>query len=375
MKKELELYIHVPFCVRKCAYCDFLSGPSDDVTIQNYVEALCREIRANAELAKEHIVTTIFFGGGTPSILSGEQMGHIFANLRNVFEIAEDAEITTEANPGTVSKEKLCAYRDAGMNRISFGLQSANNDDLKLLGRIHTYEEFLESFQLARTCGFENINVDLISAIPKQTLVSWEESLKKIIELNPEHISAYSLIIEEGTPFAKLYGEGCDNEKDLPSEEEEREIYKRTEELLKASGYRRYEISNYAKDGKECKHNLGYWERKDYLGLGLGASSLVDNVRFHNTEDLQMYLVKSAALEEIREDKDILDTVAQMEEYVFLGMRKMEGILLNKELLEHYNDNIKRMEKQGLVEIQNGYMKLTKEGIDVSNYVFAEILF
>ena len=375
MRKELELYIHIPFCVRKCAYCDFLSGPSDDVTIQKYVEALCEEIKANAEFAKERVVTTIFFGGGTPSILSGDQMSHIFMNLRNVFEIAEDVEITTEANPGTVSKEKLCAYRDAGMNRISFGLQSANNEDLKLLGRIHTYEEFLESYKLARECGFENINVDLISAIPKQTLVTWEESLKKIIELGPEHISAYSLIIEEGTPFAKLYGEGSEGEKDLPSEEEERTIYKRTEELLNEAGYYRYEISNYAKQGKECKHNLGYWERKDYLGLGLGASSLVDNVRFHNTEDLQEYLEKSAALESIREEKDILDTVAQMEEYVFLGMRKMEGILLNEELLTRYGDNIKRMEKQGLVEIQDGYMRLTKEGIDVSNYVFAEILF
>ena len=382
MKKELELYIHIPFCVRKCAYCDFLSGPSDDVTIQNYVEALCQEIRANAESAKEYEVTTIFFGGGTPSILSGEQMAYIFMNLRNVFEIAENAEITTEANPGTVSREKLCAYRDAGINRISFGLQSANNEDLKLLGRIHTYEEFLESYQLARTCGFDNINVDLISAIPRQTLSTWEESLIKIIELNPEHISAYSLIIEEGTPFARLYGEGTEGEKELPSEEEEREIYKRTEELLNKAGYERYEISNYAKPGKECKHNLGYWERKNYLGLGLGASSLMENERFHNIKGLNEYIRTSSMLEVIREDMETLDKTAQMEEFVFLGMRKMKGISLKefqeefgKEFLDVYGENIRAMEEQELVEIKKGYLKLTKAGIDVSNYVFAEILF
>lgn len=375
MKKELELYIHIPFCVRKCAYCDFLSGPSDDATIQNYVEALCKEVSVNAEFAKEYVVTTIFLGGGTPSILSGEQMTNIFDVVKNVFEVAKDAEITTEANPGTVSKEKLEAYKACGINRISFGLQSANNEDLKLLGRIHTYEEFLESYQLARESGFDNINVDLISAIPKQSLVMWEESLQKIIALNPEHISAYSLIIEEGTPFAKLYGEGSEGEKSLPSEEEEREIYKRTEELLNAAGYHRYEISNYAKPERECKHNLGYWERKEYLGLGLGASSLVDNRRFHNTENMRDYLQQSYDLQVIRLDEEILDETAQLEEYVFLGMRKMEGILLNEKLIQCYSDNIERMKKQGLVELQDGYLKLTKEGIDVSNYVFAEILF
>ena len=382
MKKELELYIHIPFCIKKCAYCDFLSGPFDDVTIQNYVEALCKEIKANTESAKDYKVTTIFLGGGTPSVLLTEQMTQILTTIKDVFYVSEDVEITTEANPGTVTKEKLEAYRNTGINRISFGLQSANNEDLKLLGRIHTYEEFLESFKLARECGFENINVDLISAIPKQTVADWEKSLKKIIELNPEHISAYSLIVEEGTPFAKLYGEGTKGEKDLPSEEDEREIYKRTEELLNAAGYFRYEISNYAKPGKECKHNLGYWERKNYLGLGLGASSLMKNERFHNTEKMQDYLQQSGDLEAIRLEKECLDKTAQMEEFVFLGMRKMKGISLKEfqqefgeELLDDYGENIDRMGEQGLVEIKDGYLKLTKAGIDVSNYVFAEILF
>ena len=375
MKKELELYLHIPFCVRKCAYCDFLSGPSDDKTIEKYVEILIKEIKANDELAKEYVVTTIFLGGGTPSILSGEQMTRIFTALHETFDIVQDAEITTEANPGTVSEEKLSAYRKVGINRISFGLQSANNEDLKLLGRIHTYEEFLESFQMARTCGFDNINVDLISAIPKQNVDGWLLSLKKIVALNPEHISAYSLIIEEGTPFAKLYGEGTEGEKELPSEEEEREIYKQTEILLKEAGYERYEISNYAKPGAECRHNLGYWERKEYLGLGLGASSLIKNERFHNIEDLESYMEHGWELNEIRQDKEVLDETAQLEEYVFLGMRKMNGILMKDVLLERYGDNIDRMEEQGLLEIKDGKMKLTRAGIDVSNYVFAEILF
>ena len=375
MKKELELYLHIPFCVRKCAYCDFLSGPSDEKTIEAYVEAIIKEIYANQELGKEYIVTTIFLGGGTPSVLSGNQMMRIFEALRTCFEISADAEITTEANPGTVSEEKLISYKKAGINRISFGLQSANNEDLKLLGRIHTYEEFLESYSLARNCGFENINVDLISAIPKQTLETWKESLKKIIDQSPEHISAYSLIIEEGTPFYKLYGGNSKGEKELPSEEEEREIYKQTETLLMEAGYHRYEISNYAKPNRECKHNLGYWERKNYLGLGLGASSLIENERFHNTEDLQEYLENSSMLEVIQRDREVLDETAQLEEYVFLGMRKMEGIVFLEDLKQAYEENIARMEKQGLVEIKDGKLKLTREGIDVSNYVFSEILF
>ena len=285
MKKELEIYIHIPFCVRMCAYCDFLSGPASDKTIENYVEKLLEEIEAHRVQNEGSTVTTVFFGGGTPSILSGTQMTRVIEKLKEVFQIEESAEISMEANPGTVTKEKLTAYKNAGINRISFGLQSANNEDLKVLGRIHTYEEFLESFRLARECGFNNINVDLISAIPNQNMESWEKSLKKIICLNPEHISAYSLIIEEGTPFFEMYGEDSEREKELPDEEEERAIYHRTEELLNEAGYHRYEISNYAKEGKECQHNLGYWERKNYLGIGLGASSLMNNVIFKNTED------------------------------------------------------------------------------------------
>lgn len=381
MKNELELYLHIPFCVRKCAYCDFLSSPENGETIENYVEALIREIKAYRSLSPNDRVVTIFMGGGTPSILEGGQMKLIFEALRESFDLAEDVEITVEANPGTVTPEKLSAYREAGINRISFGLQSADDEELKLLGRIHTFEEFLESYEMARNAGFSNINVDLISAIPKQTMESWEETLRKVIRLHPEHISAYSLIIEEGTLFAKLYGEDGSRREELPGEEEERCIYKRTEELLEEAGYHRYEISNYAKKGYECRHNLGYWERKNYLGLGLGASSLIDNVRFSNTEQLREYLKESGNPEKIRRNIEQLDTTAQKEEFIFLGLRKMKGIstevferTFGESVWDCYGKNIRRMITLGLLEQSRDDLRLTKKGIDISNYVFAEIL-
>ena len=380
----IEIYIHIPFCVKKCAYCDFLSGPQDDETIEKYVTSLLDEIQAhglNRELAASYEVTSIFLGGGTPSILNVSQMQRIFEVLKTSFNISQDAEITIEANPGTVTREKLQVYRACGINRISFGLQSANNEELKLLGRIHTYEEFLESFSLARECGFDNINVDLISAIPKQTVASWEETLQKVITLHPEHISAYSLIVEEGTPFAKVYGEGCPGEQDMPSEEEERTIYYRTEELLKAAGYHRYEISNYAKEGKECRHNLGYWKRKEYLGIGLGSASLIDNTRYSNTSDLVKYIKCAKEPDKIKEDIQVLSTQEQMEEFMFLGLRKMEGVSEREfeecfpiSIDEVYGFNLKKLINEGLLERKDGQILLTGVGIDISNYVFAEFL-
>lgn len=382
MRKELELYIHIPFCIRKCAYCDFLSSPATDETIANYVGALKKEIMSQKDFAKDYVVTTIFFGGGTPSVLSGSQMQEIFDALKNVFVIDGHAEISMEANPGTVTRANLLAYRQAGINRISFGLQSTNNEELKTLGRIHTYEQFLESFELARDCGFDNMNVDLISAVPNQTIESWEQSVKNILALQPEHISAYSLIIEEGTPFYEKYGEDAEGEKLLPSEEEERLMYERTEELLKKAGYHRYEISNYAKAGKECKHNLGYWDRKEYLGLGLGSSSLISNKRFKNCEDLAFYMEHAGETSAIREEETILSEQEQMEEFVFLGLRKMAGISYEKfeetfgmSLDACYGKGIERMKMQQLLEEKEGMLYLTKKGIDISNYVFAEILY
>ena len=381
MRRELELYIHIPFCVKKCAYCDFLSGPASNQQIEEYVQALIEEIRYYKEFVKKYEVSTVFWGGGTPSLLTGEQMKALMEALGQTFFIRQNAEITMEANPGTVTVEKLLACQKAGINRISFGLQSVNNEELKMLGRIHTYEEFLESYDAARKAGFQNINVDLISAIPKQTVSSWEQTLQTIISLQPEHISAYSLIVEEGTTFAKLYGEGCKLEHLLPMEEDERRMYERTEELLREAGYHRYEISNYAKEGYECQHNLGYWERKEYLGLGLGASSLIEETRFHNTDETEEYLRDASNPILLRRGQEKLDRQEQMEEFVFLGLRKIRGIqeekfaeMFGEDIWDCYGRNLERVIKEGLLEREEGVLRLTRKGIDVSNYVFYEIL-
>lgn len=374
----MEVYIHLPFCVKKCAYCDFLSGPQSEEVIEQYVYALEREIRA-CHMDRE--VTTVFLGGGTPSVLTGKQISRIFDVLHETFRFADEAEITIEANPGTVTEEKLLAYRRCGVNRISFGLQSTDAEELKLLGRIHTFEEFLESYHLARKFGFHNINIDLMSAIPKQTLTSWEQTLERVVRLEPEHISAYSLIIEEGTPFYERYGEGSLGEKELPGEDEEREIYYRTKERLREAGYERYEISNYARRGYECRHNLGYWERKEYLGFGLGAASLVGEVRCRNTEHLQEYLKYAGSPEKIREDVQKLSVQEQMEEFLFLGLRKTEGVS-EKEFLDSYGTSmeqcygreLRKLTEEGLLQKNDGRIRLTERGVDVSNYVFSAFI-
>jgi oxygen-independent coproporphyrinogen-3 oxidase len=347
--------------------------------IDKYVDCLCKEIKSQTEIVSK--VSTLFIGGGTPSVLSEDQIQKIFATLNAVFSFEEQAEITIEVNPGTVTKEKFEAYKKCGINRISFGLQSTNDDELQLLGRIHTYEEFLNNYRLARECGFDNINIDLMSAIPKQTLASFEKSLEKIIALQPEHISAYSLIIEEGTPFAKMYGEGCEKETDLPTEEEERRIYYRTVELLEDAGYQRYEISNYAKSGRECKHNLGYWERKEYLGLGLGASGFVNEMRYRNTDDMSVYMEHASNPNRLKTETEQLTLVSQMEEYMFLGLRKMQGVSISQfanmfgsRMESIYGDQLAKLENEALIRREGDRLMLTEQGIDVSNCVLAEFL-
>ena len=373
MRRDLELYIHIPFCVKKCAYCDFLSGPADEETMEYYVRALIREIESIESMKEMYRVVTVFVGGGTPSVLGGEQIERIFAALREKFAMESVREVTIEANPGTVTREKLKAYRSAGINRISFGLQSANNGELKQLGRIHTYEEFLESYMLAREEGFDNINIDLISAIPNQTVESWKSTVDRILKLQPEHISAYSLIVEEGTPFEKMYGEDGNRKEELPSEEEERLIYQKTKKWLQEAGYERYEISNYAKKGYACRHNLGYWERKEYLGLGLGASSLIGNVRFQNTEEMKTYLKYSDDVRKRKQNEEVLTKEEELEEIIFLGLRKKDGIS-KKEVDFFCGEQIEKMICQGFLEEKDGNIRLTERGIDISNYVFAEIL-
>lgn len=381
--KKMELYVHIPFCVQKCSYCDFLSMPAESTVKLAYIRKLREEIRLKAKDFQDREVISVFFGGGTPSILHGQQIVEIMDTIRENFHILPDAEITIECNPGTLNNEKLEAYKKAGINRLSIGLQSAQEKELQLLGRIHTYEDFLASFDCARKQGFNNINVDLMSALPGQTLKSWEQTLKRVIMLKPEHISAYSLIIEEGTPFHKLYGYDDETRKKgekplfLPSEEEERQMYQFTKEFLEKKGYIRYEISNYAKPGKECIHNTGYWKRVDYLGLGLGAAALINNMRFSNVTTLTDYL-KTDFLETEYEE---LTKNQQMEEFMFLGLRMQEGINRN-EFMENFEvpvesifgEALERMKQQGLMTEAGGQICLTDLGFDVSNYVFSELL-
>ena len=281
-KKPLELYIHIPFCVKKCDYCDFLSGPAGKERQREYFQALEREIAAVPDFSDREI-TTVFIGGGTPSVPDPSLVGEMLDQIRNKFFVAPDAEITIEANPGTLYKEKLQIYLEHGINRLSLGLQSPQNRELKILGRIHTWEEFQESFFMARDAGFSNINIDLMSAIPEQTYADWEKNLRTVAGLSPEHISAYSLIIEEGTPFGE-------RKLKLPDEDTEYRMYENTAGILEEYGFHQYEISNYAKGGRECRHNKGYWQRIDYLGLGLGASSLLKHMRFSNTADMKEYI-------------------------------------------------------------------------------------
>lgn len=381
MKKELELYIHIPFCVKKCEYCDFLSLPAGEEDRGKYVEALIREIYSYRQMAGSYKVVTVFLGGGTPSVLEAGQTEEVFRALYDVFEIDRQAEITTELNPGTVTQEKLELYRRVGINRLSIGLQSADDQELKVLGRIHSFKDFEETYSLARAVGFDNINVDLISAIPGQSVKSWQKTLEAVLDLDPkpEHLSTYSLIIEEGTPFWDVY-EG-DRPKSgalpLPDEEEERTIYHQTKERLENEGYRHYEISNYAGNGYECRHNLGYWERKEYLGVGLGASSLIDNERLRITSDLAEYLNDPGCYEE----KVHLSRTEQMEEFMFLGLRETAGVSKQKfmdqfacRIEEVYDYEITKLIEDGLLAERNNRLRLTTKGIDLGNYVFASFI-
>ena len=480
MEQNLSLYLHIPFCVRKCLYCDFLSGPQSADMQEQYVEALCREIQETSPEYREYQVVSVFIGGGTPSVLLPEQTIRIMETLKSCFILTDTCEISMEMNPGTVTPEKMNAYRACGINRISIGLQSANDGELKALGRIHTCADFLKAYEMAVEAGFTNINVDLMSAIPEQTLKSYQETLQKVLALQPQpvHISAYSLIVEEGTPF-------YEQELNLPDEETERRMYEITDDILRNAGYHRYEISNYAKAGKECVHNKVYWQRGNYLGLGIGSASLIQNVRFHNMTDISSYVnlmlgensigneIENASKEhgekfqvekdclkkgnvekndlrkenaekeqvekltaekeqvekvnaeienvkkdnieknsaeegnteknnmesgnaacpdkniigrvkKLREEVQELPVEEQMEEFMFLGLRMMEGVSersffenFGRRFEEVFPGVIEKHEKLGLLEVTGEefvHLKLTSHGIDVSNQVFVDFM-
>lgn len=379
MKKDLGLYIHIPFCVKKCAYCDFLSWSGDKEQRVDYVRALEQEILSYKNFAEDYQVTTLYFGGGTPSVLEGELLERIMEAIRRTFQIEEKAEVTLEMNPGTALKEKLELYKKLGINRLSMGIQSVKNENLKLLGRIHTYEDFLESYCMAREAGFDNLSGDLISSLPGQTLAEWKEELKILMETPLEHVSVYQLIIEEGTEFYKKYGE-C--EELLPDEETSREIYLWTGKYLKSRGFEQYEISNYAREGKQSAHNLRYWERKDYLGLGLGGASMIRNMRMSNTRDWDKYMAYCRDPGKIREEVEVLEESGQMEEFMFLGLRKTRGIskkefrrTFGKDIDLVYEKTLEKYLKNGMLQESGDRIFLSEEGILLSNQVFADFLF
>ena len=397
----LSLYIHIPFCVRKCSYCDFLSGPQDEQTRERYVESLIREICMYGDNSRE--VDTIFLGGGTPSILAGDQIRRIMQAVFDSFSVRKDAEISMELNPGTADRKKLQAIRRAGINRLSMGVQSMHDEELRMLGRIHSHAQAVETFKAAREEGFGNINIDLMSALPGQTFESWARTLEEAAAWGPEHISAYSLIIEPGTPFDEWQDKGM--LPPLPDEETDREMYHYTRSFLQGRGYDRYEISNYARPGRECRHNTGYWTGHDYLGMGIGAASYVDGTRFTNTEDIQQYMdffelnqdrrdylelnkekiesgAGSLAGPGIRRDVHRLETEEKMEEFMFLGLRMTGGVSpedfktrFGRPLDEVYGEMIRKHESQGLVERTDEGIRLTERGTDISNYVLADYLF
>ena len=391
--KSFSIYIHIPFCVKKCSYCDFLSAPADESTKRRYVDRLLEEMEKASKEYRDYEAVSVFFGGGTPSVLTAEDTGRIMGLLNKRFRIRPDAEITTEINPKTASYEKLKAYFDLGMNRLSIGLQSAAEKELAVLGRIHSFQDFCETFHAARQAGFSNINVDIMSALPGQSAESYSDTLKKVLLLSPEHISAYSLIIDEGTPFYERYHKEDDLRKagkdprevhecgnlfpPLPSEEEEREMYEETERLLGEYGYRRYEISNYAKPGYECLHNTVYWTGKEYAGFGIGAASYMGGVRFKNTEKLQDYLNGDFK----KAEKTMLKKADRMEEFMFLGLRMINGVSRKEFLIrfgvsmeEVYEAALRKMVEQGLLKIEGDRVFLTYKGLDVANYVMAEFL-
>ncbi len=369
----VEIYIHIPFCVKKCDYCDFLSGPSGQKEQADYVQALLREIDAVKE-GQGRSVSSIFIGGGTPSVLDESFIGEILDKIREKFQMQDDAEITIEVNPGTADGRKLQAYKKYGINRLSLGLQSPDDRELKILGRIHNYAQFLETYKEARATGFDNINIDLMSAIPDQTCEGWQKNLRTAAELEPEHISAYSLIVEEGTPFAA-------RKLNLPDEDTEYNMYEVTTQILKEYGFEQYEISNYARKGQECRHNVGYWTRQDYLGFGLGAASLYGKERFSNTTDPKKYSKNSSCPELIREKEPTLTREDEMAEFMFLGLRMTNGIAkadfcrnFDCTIESVYGKVLEKYEAMDLLREKDGRIFLSRQGIHVSNVIMSEFL-
>ena len=368
--KSVGLYLHTPFCVRKCNYCDFCSFPEEGVSSlqrAEYIDTLVAEITGYKREPKI-AVDTVFFGGGTPSLLAPSEIERIFTAIGETFEIAPDAEITIEANPKTLSREKLELYRNLGINRLSIGLQSIHENEQKSLGRVHNYTDFIDNFKLARASGFDNISVDLMYGIPEQTTSSFSETLDAVIALQPEHISAYGLIIEEGTPFFKMR-----ESLPIPTEDAECDMYRLAVEKLSAAGYSHYEISNYARAGRESRHNLHYWRLDEYIGVGIAAHSFFEGRRYSNPESLAEYTKDSRMYTESADDREF--------EYAMLAFRLAEGLSLTdfeKRFSHSFTDGreelISRYTSLGYMRLCDGRLALTDDGMYVSNAILSELL-
>ena len=374
--KEIGVYIHIPFCKHKCSYCDFVSFAGKDDLIQQYIKCLKDEIRIKKN--NDYLVKTIYIGGGTPSYISAKSIKDILNVIREKFKIDDNAEITIEINPGTVDEEKMKTYIEAGINRISVGLQSANDVLLKEIDRIHNFEQFLETIRIAKSVGFSNINADVMIGLPNQTIYDVEDTINLLLKENLQHISVYSLIVEDGTKIKKQ----IENKKlSLPDDEIERYMYWFTKRKLEKNGFIHYEISNFAKPGYASKHNMDCWNQKEYIGFGLNASSYEDDIRYKNTSDLRAYInnlekgeqFKNIQIEE-RQDKK-----AKMDEFFLLGLRKINGINLNE--FEHkfnenpifiYKDTFEKLLDEDLIVFDINYVKLSKKGLDLANQVWEE---
>lgn len=374
MKDKISLYIHIPFCVRKCLYCDFPSFSGMESVFDDYVRMLCREIDETYSDYRGMEVKSIFVGGGTPSVLPPALLGRISDKIFSRFDVDSKAEITIETNPGTLDAKKLGEMKSMYFNRLSMGLQAWQDRLLKKLGRIHTADEFETNFLQARDAGFKNINVDLMFALPAQSLDDWQETLEKVMKLRPEHISAYSLIIEEGTPFFDMFDRGEFKEID---EVTDRKMYYLAKEMLSDKGYKQYEISNFAKEDFECYHNKVYWRTEEYQGFGLGAHSYADGVRFHNTYDMKEYLRG----EGFRLDKEFLSLQEKQEEFMFMGLRMNEGVSeaeflrrFGESMDSVYGDEIKELISEELLVKKDGRLSLTDRGVDISNSVFEKFI-
>lgn len=376
---EFGIYIHIPFCIKKCYYCDFISYTNKFEIQKQYIYKLIKELEENKQLLKNKNITTIYIGGGTPSSIDSKYIKLILENIYKITNInKKDIEITIEVNPGTITKQKLEDYKSSGINRLSIGLQSANNNLLNKIGRIHNFNQFLETYNLARNVGFNNINVDLMLGLPDQTIEDIKNTLEEILKLKPEpeHISTYSLIVEEGTKIEQLINS---KKLKLPDEEQERMQYKFIKNYLELKGYKHYEISNFAKKGFESKHNKNCWEQQEYLGLGISSHSYVENKRYSNTTNFEEYLKKES--KEIKTIHEIQNIEDKKREYMLLGLRKIEGIKISK-FKEKFGENpiyifrkeLEKLINQELLEIDLDNIKLTEKGLDLANIVWEEFV-